>query len=345
MIHVRIGAVTLLALALVDGVGCRTPVAAPVLTRFEYERPQMGVPFRIVLYAEQQAAADAAATAAFARVGELNALLSDYEDESEIRRLSKTAGSGRAVAVGPDLWKVLAAAQKLSAHSDGAFDVTVRPLVQVWRRARRQREMPALERLAAAREVTGYRNLELDARRHTATLKVPGMQLDLGAIAKGYAADEALKTLRAHGITRALVAAAGDMAAGDAPPGKRGWRIEVPSLDVPGAPPAQFVLLANAALSTSGDLFQRLELGGKRYSHIIDPRTGRPITDHSLVTLIARDCTTADSLATAVSVLGPDAGLALVRRTRGAEARVHSQPDEKFQTTESPGFRRFLEVP
>ena len=343
MIHFRIFAVALLALA--GAVGCRTPAVAPVLSRFEYERPQMGVPFRIVLYAAQQAPADAAAAAAFARVTALNASLSDYEDDSEITRLSKTAGSGRAVPVAPDLWNVLAAAQKLSARSDGAFDVTVRPLVQVWRRARRQREMPSLDRLAAAREVTGHQNLELDARRHTATLKLPGMQLDLGAIAKGYAADEALQTLRAHGLTRALVAAAGDMAAGDAPPGKRGWRIEVPSLDVPGAPPAQFVMLANAALSTSGDLFQRLELGGKRYSHIIDPRTGRPITDHSLVTLIARDCTTADSLATAVSVLGPEAGLALVRRTRGAEARVHSQPDEKFHTAETAGFRRFQETP
>ena len=343
----RIFAAALLALALAGAgaTGCRTPAAAPDLTRFEYERPQMGVPFRIVLYAATQAQADTAAAAAFARVASLNASLSDYEDDSEITRLAKTAGSGRAVPVAPDLWNVLSAAQKLSARSDGAFDVTVRPLVQVWRRARRQREMPSLDRLAAAREVTGYQNLELDAHRRTATLKLPGMQLDLGGIAKGYAADEALKTLRAHGITRALVAAAGDMAASDAPPDHRGWRIEVPSLDVPGAPPAQFVLLANAALSTSGDLFQRLELGGKRYSHILDPRTGRPVTDHSLVTLIARDCTTADSLATAVSVLGPEAGLALVRRTRSAEARIHSQPGDNFHTTETTGFRRFLEAP
>ena len=241
MIHSRIFAAAFLAitLALTTLAGCRTPSVAPPLTRFEFERPQMGVPFRIVLYAETAAQADTASAAAFARVSALNAALSDYEDDSEISRLSKTAGSGRTVPVAPDLWNVLAAAQKLSARSDGAFDVTVRPLVQLWRRARRQREMPSLDRFAAAREVTGYQNLELDARHHTATLKLPGMQLDLGGIAKGYAADEALKTLRAHGITRALVAVAGDMTAGDAPPGKPGWRVEVPSLDVPGAPPAQ----------------------------------------------------------------------------------------------------------
>ena len=323
--------------------GCRTPEVGREWARYEYTQPQMGVPLRIVLYAESQLKADAAAAAAVARVSELNAALSDYEDASEITRLSQSAGSGRAVPVSADLWAVLAAAQKLSARTDGAFDVTVRPLVQVWRRARRQREMPGLEKLEAAREVTGFRNLELDSRRRTARLQVAGMQLDVGGIAKGYAVDEALKVLRGAGVTRALVALSGDMVAGDAPPGKAGWRIEVPSLDVPDAPAAEFVLLANGALSTSGDLFQRMEASGKRYSHIIDPRTGRPITDHSLVTVLARDCTTADSLATAVSVLGPEAGLRLIRSTPGAEARIHSQPGEKLQRAESPGFRRFVE--
>jgi thiamine biosynthesis lipoprotein len=244
---------------------------------------------------------------------------------------------------GPDLWLVLDRAQRLAARTEGAFDVTVRPLVQVWRRARRQREMPSLEKLAAAREATGYRHLELDPRRRTARLLVPGMSLDLGGIAKGYAADEAMKVLRKHRINRALVAVAGDMVAGDPPPGKTGWRIEVPSLDAQSAPASQHVTLADAALSTSGDFFQRLELGGKRYSHIIDPRSGRPITDHSLVTVIAPDGITADSLATAISVLGPDAGLELIRRSPGVQARIHRQPAEKIEILQSDGFGRWLE--
>ncbi len=331
------------ALLLVAGFACRTPEPAAPLTRCEYSRPQMGVEFRIVLYAPDQARGDTAAAAAFARVAELNALLSDYEDASEVTRLSKSAGSGQAMPAGPDLWLVLDRAQRLAARTEGAFDVTVRPLVQVWRRARRQREMPSLEKLAAAREATGYRHLELDPRRRTARLLVPEMSLDLGGIAKGYAADEAMKVLRKHRINRALVAVAGDMVAGDPPPGKTGWRIEVPSLDAQSAPASQHVTLANAALSTSGDFFQRLELGGKRYSHIIDPRSGRPITDHSLVTVIAPDGITADSLATAISVLGPDAGLELVRRSPRVQARIHRQPAEKIEILQSDGFGRWLE--
>ena len=170
------------------------------------------------------------------------------------------------------------------------------------------------------------------------------MRLDLGGIAKGYAVDEALVTLRARGVTGALVTGGGDMAAGDAPPGTRGWRIEIAPLDVTNAPSARSVLLRNAALATSGDVFQRLEIGGCRYSHIVDPRTGIGLTDHSLVTVIARDGMTADALATAVSVLGPERGATLVAQTPGAFTRVVRPAAEKVETVESPGFARHYDA-
>jgi thiamine biosynthesis lipoprotein len=170
------------------------------------------------------------------------------------------------------------------------------------------------------------------------------MRLDLGGIAKGYAIDEALAILRAHGIERALVTGAGDMAMSDPPPGKKGWRIEIAPLDAPNAPPTRFVVLTRAALATSGDVFQRLDIDGKRYSHIVDPHTGLGLTDHSLVTVIARDCITADCLSTAVSVLGPQKGLKLVEKTRGAVTRIVRQPNEKIEFAESPGFKKYYEV-
>jgi thiamine biosynthesis lipoprotein len=135
------------------------------------------------------------------------------------------------------------------------------------------------------------------------------------------------------------------MAAGDPAPGKRGWRIEIAPLDIPNAPPPRFVLLTNAGLATSGDVFQHLEMDGKRYSHIVDPRTGVGLTDHSLVTVIAPDCTTADSLATAVSVLGPQQGLALVERTSNAAAHIVRKPGEEMERFESRRFRRWYENP
>ena len=312
---------------------------------YEFTRAQMGLPFRIVLYAPDDATARRAADAAYARIRQLNAIMSDYEPESELSRLSGSSGQGRAVKVSEDLWRVLERAQEFSQRSDGAFDITVGPVVGLWRKARRTRTLPAADELSVARAHMGWRKLRLDATNHTAELLAPGMKLDLGAIAKGYAADEALKVLRAHGITRALVSGGGDMAAGDAPPGRRGWRIELAPLDTEGSETTNFVLIANCGLATSGDAFQRLEIAGQRYSHIVDPRTGVGLTDHSLVVVIARDGMTADGLSTAVSVLGPERGMTLVAATTGAEARIVRQPATGREVRESAGFRRFLDAP
>jgi thiamine biosynthesis lipoprotein len=314
------------------------------LRRYEFSEPQMGLPFRIVVYAPEKPAAEAAARAAFDRIKQLNDILSDYEDDSELSRLSRTAGSGQAVKVSDELWLVLKRSQDLAERTDGAFDVTVGPVVSLWRKARREKKLPDAARLAQALEAVGHPKLHLDDRRHTAELLAPRMRLDLGAIAKGYAVDEALKLLRRRGLARALVAGGGDMAMGDPPPGKRGWRIEIAPLDTTNSPPAQFVLLANTGLATSGDLFQNLEIGGKRYSHIVNPRTGIGLTDHSLVTVIAPDGLTADSLATAVSVLGPDNGIRLVEDTKGAAVHITRMPGSEIEVKESRRFKKYHET-
>ncbi len=316
---------------------------SPTLTRFEYQRPEMGVPFRIVLYATNQPSADAAAEAAFQRVQELNGVMSDYDPDSELSKLSQTSGQGRPVPVSAELWFVLSRAQELSQRSDGAFDVTVGPFVNLWRRARRQHQLPDPARLEQARQAVGYRKMRLNEKDQSVQLLAPNMRLDLGGIAKGYAVDEALRTLRHFGIGRALVEGGGDVGVSDPPPGKKGWRFELASLDATNAPPDRFLLLKHAAISTSGDLYQRLEIDGKRYSHIVDPRTGIGLTDHSLVSVVARDSITADSLTKVVSVLGPQMGLKLIEATTGAAARVMREPGEAVQTYESSRFRQYYE--
>ena len=315
----------------------------PVLTRYEYQQPQMGLPFRIVLYARDRATADAAGAAAFQRIQQLNDSLSDYDPDSELSKLSRSSGSGQDVRVSDDLWRVLRRAQELAERSGGAFDVTVGPCVSLWRKARREKKMPDAARLAEARRAVGYSHVRLNPQKQTAQLLVPDMRLDLGGIAKGYAVDEALKVLRRLGIQRALVAGGGDMAVGAPPPGAKGWRIELAPLDATNAPPARFVLLSHAALATSGDLFQRLEIDGQRYSHIVDPRTGIGLTDHSLVTVIAPDCITADSLTKVVSVLGPVKGLKFIENTHAAAARIVRKPGEQTELYESSRFGRFYE--
>ncbi len=312
-------------------------------SRFEFTRAEMGLPFRIVLFADNHRDATHAAEAAFARLKQLNDLLSDYDSDSELSKLSQTSGQNQTVPVSDDLWRVLKKSQEFAGQSRGSFDITVGPIVNLWRKARREKRLPDPARLAEARTAVGYTNLVLDEKGHTARLLIPNMRLDLGAIAKGYAVDEALKVLRAHHVKRALVAGGGDMAAGDPPPGKKGWRIEVAPLDIPNPPPARFVLLKNHGLATSGDLFQRLEIDGKRYSHIVNPHTGIGLTDHSLVTVIAPDGITADGLSTAVSVLGPVEGLKLGENTPGVAVHFVRQPDGHLETMESKRFQNFYE--
>jgi len=316
--------------------------AEETLRKFVFEKAEMGLPFRVSLYAPDEAAAKVAADAAFARIAVLNSIFSDYEPDSELSRLSRSAGQGKAVPVSTTLWQVLVRAQEFAGRTDGAFDITIGPLVNVWRRARRQQEMPSAELLAEMKMRVGYKNLRLDPQHQTAELLVPEMRLDLGAIAKIFAVEEAIAVLKQHGITRALVGGSGDMTASDAPPGQPGWRIEVAPLDAPGAPPPQIIYLKNRSIATSGDVFQRVEIGGKRYSHIIDPRTGLGLTDHSLVTVIADDAMTANGLSTSVSVLGPERGLRLVEETPGAAARVVRKPGEQIEFVESS---RWKDVP
>ncbi len=289
-------------------------LAAPP-QRFEYSEVAMGVRARMVLYAGDQGTAQAAARAAYDRIAYLEQIMSDYRPDSEISMLSAKAG-GPAVQISPELFDILAKAQELARRSDGAFDVTVGPLVKLWRVARKSGKMPPMEQLEAARKLVGWRKLHIEKRGLSPFL---GMQLDLGGIAKGYGCDEAIRVLREHGVKSALVEMGGDIVVSDAPPGTKGWEIEIEN-----ARPHRTEVLANAAVSSSGDVEQFVEIGGKRYSHIVDPRTGLGITDRIAVTIIAPNGTTSDGLSTAVSVLGAVRGKTLANTYPGVRLYVRS---------------------
>ena len=292
--------------------------------RFTFSEAHMGTMFRIVLYAPDATTAEKASRAAFDRIAALDNTMSDYKPDSELMRLSRGAG-GPPAKVSEDLFQVLAAAQELAARSGGAFDVTVGPLVRLWRRARRRHELPDADRLAQALALVGYRNLLLDPRHRTAQLLKPAMLLDLGGIAKGYAADEALSVLKRDGITSALVAAAGDIVCSRPPTGRESWRIEIaaPVASTTSADKrTRYLSLRDAAVSTSGDAEQHLDVSGQHYSHIINPATGMALTGRRSVTVVAPRGITADSYAVAVCVLGPKRGLELIDSTNGMAALI-----------------------
>ncbi len=253
----------------------------------------MGTLVRITIYSKDALPIKAA----FSRIAQLDDELSDYKPESELNRLCRT--HGQAVKVSEDLFRVLEASLKLSVLTDGAFDVTIGPVTHLWRVGK----IGDAETLGRV----GWRNVVLDRKHRTVELKIAGIELDLGAIAKGFAADEGLKTLRGLGVRRALIAVSGDIAAGDGPPGARGWRVGL-------EPAGGEIYLKNAAVSTSGDAEQFREIGEVRYSHIIDPKTGLGLRSAIAVTVVARRGLDADPIATAVSVMGEEKGRAVFGR-------------------------------
>lgn len=300
--------------------------AASAAERVEASEPHMGTLFRIVVYADDPGRAHTAVRAAFDRVAQLDNALSDYRPNSELNRACRKAAGG-GVAISEDLYFVLQKAQSLADRTAGAFDISVGPLSRLWRAARLAQKRPSVCELSAAMQLTGYRKLHLGDR----TLKVdsPGMQLDLGAIAKGYAADEGLRILRERGYPQALVAASGDIALGDPPPAKAGWEIGVDSLNPSNERFTRVLQLHNTAVSTSGDTEQFVEIDGVRYSHILDPATGEGLTHQIGVTVISRWGIDADSLATAASVVtersGPAQALALIKNSGSTGVIVMKQ--------------------
>ena len=305
--------------------------------RFTATQRHMGTDFTIRLVAPNQSAADRGLAAAFARVKELEKVMSDYDAESEISRLVVQAPMQRPVEISDDLWHVLRRAEVISQASGGAFDVSVGALSRLWRRARRQKQLPSQQRLQQALRSVGYQSVLLGKERPTIQLQRAGVRIDFGGIGKGFAADAALKELQRVGLKSALVDAGGDLAIGAAPPGEPGWRIGVAPLKANG-PPSRYLQLSDCGIATSGDAWQFVEIDGRRYSHILDPVSGIGLTTRSSVTVIAADATSADGLASAVSVLGPEAGLALVGRWKGAEALVVQDTAKGVRTWKSCRF-------
>lgn len=292
----------------------------------------MGTTVRVVLYAPSAERAERGRQAAFAVMKEVDDRMSDFKPESELSRLNQAAGKGPQ-RVSPPLLEVLKTSAWTADVSGGAFDVTVGPLVRLWRRSRKEKRLPTPEELAEARARTGAENLEIAG--DAVALKKDGMAIDLGGIAKGYACDRALAALKELGLTRALIDAGGGMALGDPPPDKPGWRIGLLG------DPSRILVLKNCGVSTAGDVEQFVEIDGKRYSHIIDPATGLGLTNQAMATVIAPTGLLSDALDTPICVLGPERGFRMASGVAGVEAWTQWIEDGRRKRAETPGFRNF----
>ena len=267
----------------------------------EYTELLMGTDVRILVDSNESDALIKAVKSAYEEGNRLNKIFSDWDAESEISRFSKSSQDSRSFPLSKELWDVLTFSQRLSQKSKGAFDVTIGPASRLWRIARHQQRMPDTQKIESTLKRTGYQKLSLYESDHSAKLDAPGMVIDLGGVAKGYIGDRMLDIMKSHGFSRCLIDAGGDLIIGDPPNSRNGWRIEVGGISDSIIPSIE---LSNCAVATSGDIEQYLEIDGIRYSHLIDPRTGKGIVGRRQATFIARNGMLADAYASTCLIIG-----------------------------------------
>lgn len=331
------------------------PVAAPLVTHgaprerqlFEIERACMGTRCTIAVLHDDAAAVELAVSRAMAEIARLDAMMTTWTPGSEVSRINAGAGSGEGVAVSPETFEVLERSLWIAEQSSGAFDITVGAFKGLWKFDEdNDGSLPRRADVLARLPLVDYRGLALDASRRTARLVMPGQSITLGGIAKGLIVDRAVAKLRASGLEDFLVQAGGDMyAAGRR--GDRPWRVGIQDPRAGGgharSADTSFALLPleNSAFNTSGDYERFVIHGGKRYHHILDPKSGQPVSHTRSVTVLAPTSLLADTLDTAVFVLGADRGMKLIASVPGAEAVI---VDAGNRVHVSPGLRDRLQL-
>lgn len=310
------------------------------LKRFEFSQIKMGSPFTIIFYYPDSTEAVQLAKKCFQLVDSLNAVFSDYDSSSEISRLPKQADMP--LKISDELFSMILFSQQAWKKSEKTFDVTIGILTRLWRTTRNEKRFPSPEEVIKAKEASGFENVIINRDDKLISFQKTGIHFDFGGIVKGYAAQRVIDFLKTKSINSALADAGGDIAMSDAPPGKSGWSIAINLPENESEFWDKNLELQNCAVATSGDVYRYSIHDGKKYSHIIDPRTGYGVTLQRNVTVIAGDGATADWLATACSILPIKKAMRLVRK-ENAVLFITSLKDEKIITCQSKNFRHYLQ--
>ena len=302
---------------------------SPRPIRYEETKFLMGTEVNIIVVGSNRAVIRSAARAGFKEISRIEDIMSAYKPDSELCSLNKTGEQE----ISRELLYVIDKARYTSVLSNGAFDITCKPLIDLWHNAEKTNEVPDTQNILDVLSVVGYRNISI--KNNNVKFNKAGMKIDLGGLAKGYAVDMAMDLIRKHDIKGALVDAGGDIRAiGKQEDGKL-WEIGIKH-------PRErnriigLINLENSAVATSGDYERFFMLNGKRYSHIIDPRTGYPKDNQIIsVSVLSSDCLTCDSLATALTVLGEKRGIELIEKLKGVEALIITIKDGNLNLIKS----------
>jgi len=319
--------------------GCGRGPAGKTHTAKSPSREVMGTFARCVSVAEDKKTAETANRLAFKKLVEVDAMMSDYLTDSELSKVNREAFGG-GVEVSDELFGVLSKGVEYSRISGGAFDITIGPVVDLWRKAEEANVKPTEEEITSAKTKVGYKKLILNAESKSVRFAVEGMRLDLGAIAKGYAIDKAIEAMVQAGAVGGMVDVGGDIRCFGKPEKKPKWAIGLQDPDE-NEKLMLVIELGDNAIATSGDYQRFVILDGEKFSHIMVPEKGVSKKGLTSVTVIAKTAIETDSLATTVTVLGMDGGLELIETIDGAECFiVPSDPRKKMIF--SSGFESYI---
>jgi FAD:protein FMN transferase len=309
--------------------------------RFSFSEPKMGSAFTIILYHEDSLKAQDLAKNAFKIVDSLNASFSDYLPNSEISRLATNSANKNWVEVSPYLYDILKISKEAWIKSEGSFDITIGGLTKLWRQSKKNKKLPNKNILNAALATTGMQFLRLNQNSNSIKLLKKGMSIDLGGIGKGFAAEKVLNYLKSENVFMALCDASGNMAVGDAAPDKPFWQIGIQLPTQNRQLLNSMVQFKNKAISTSGDIYQYSEIENRRYSHILDPKTGLGATFQKQVTIICDNATKADWLSTACYLLSTKKALILAKKEK-ADILIIESKNNRLKQIKSKNFDSYL---
>lgn len=294
-------------------------------------RAMMGTIVQVTIMEGPEGYFDRAAETAFTEIQRLEKIFSSYKTDSDVARISNNAG--QQVRVSHETIEVLKTAVLVAGLSGGAFDPTVGALGKAWGYSGEKGVVPSKAEMAKVLPLVDYRSIKIDEAASTAGLKRKGMSLNLGGVAKGYIVNKAVEALKREGVTRGIIHAGGDMVVF-----QKGEK-EPFSIGIQHPRKKQLLgkaLVYNGAVATSGDYERFFEIGGKRFHHILDPRTGFPAEGTRSATIVAKDPTLADALSTAVFVMGPQKGMELIERLPDVEGVI---VDSEGRVERSSGFK------
>jgi thiamine biosynthesis lipoprotein len=311
--------------------------------RFSFSEQKMGSPLNIIFYAQDSLIANKQARACFKLVDSLNHIFSNYDSSSELTRINNNAGIAKNTA-SPLMWELLMKSKEAYIESNGAYNIAMGPLTQLWRIARRSKKFPTQLQIKKTLLLCDFNKIQLNELEHSIYLSAKGMQIDFGGIGKGYIAQKVVDFLNTQGIPESLVDAGGDIVLGNAPWDKKGWTVGVNQPEKADDLLPEKLQLHNLSVATSGDVYQFIENNGKKYSHIIDPATGYGVTSLRNVTVIANDGALADWLATACSILSIHQAKKLAN-TMHAELLITELINNRIQPYSTKGFAQYWKAP